>query len=82
MKRLEYREVVRVLGTDENRTFALSLYREAGFTGDCFATKTAARVSLAEALIALEDRLEPGRRQTDREAIRGVRRRLEVELWP
>lgn len=73
-----------MLPDDEARLAAMSRYRAAGFTPDAFAHRRPARSAALEALIEAEDwyeRVHP-RRDQERLALRGVRRRLEVELWP
>lgn len=86
-----WRDVLAVLQDDETRSYALSRFRDAGFSADAFGHRRAAREALADALTRTEDWLEyrevdhPRRAhwyRPQREAIRGVRRRLEWELWP
>ena len=64
----------------------LDAYRAAGFSPDDFAASRAARATMAEALVRIEDWLELEPQSSwvarERRAIRSVRRRLERELWP
>ena len=73
-------DVLRVLQDDETRSQALGHYRAAGFTPDDFGRSRLARESMAQALTAVEDWLETAhpRRLAEREALRRVRRRVEV----
>jgi hypothetical protein len=84
-ERVAWPDVLRAVQSAKARERALVRYRTAGFTPDDFAAKRAAREAMADALTRTEDDLElnPGRdAQATRAAIRAVRRRLEVELWP
>jgi hypothetical protein len=69
-------DVVRALHRDATREAALARYREAAFTPDDFGHQRAAREAMADALTRAEDRCGSDDR------LRGVRRRLEWELWP
>ena len=77
-------EVLRCLSADETRSCVVQRLRQAGFTADDFASQRKARECVADALTAVEDRAETRRpkAQAERTAIRAVRRRLELELWP
>jgi hypothetical protein len=77
-------DVLRVVQGDETRSYALTRFRHSGFDADSFARLIAARVAAVDALTRTEDWLESKGPRTERErlAIRDVRRRLEVELWP
>lgn len=84
-------DVLRVLTADETRSYALNHYRHAGFTPDQFGHLRNARETLSDALTSTEGWLEmqsvDGRRrgeryESERIALREVRRRLELELWP
>lgn len=89
-----FADVLRAVQGDETRSYALGRYRAAGHSVDAFGTGSkgghrAAREAMADALSRTEDWLEvderrAGRdqRQAERLAIRDVRRRLELELWP
>jgi hypothetical protein len=81
--------VVAALHTDETRSYALSRFRDAGFSPDSFGRLRNAREAAADALAHAEDWLElreverPRRAhwyRPQREAIRAVRRRIELEL--
>jgi hypothetical protein len=77
---VEWRDVLRVLSSDETRAAVLARYRAAGFTPDDFATSGLARDAMADALTRAEDVLElqaGSVRAAMRAAIRAVRRRLE-----
>jgi hypothetical protein len=85
-----------VLPGDAARFGLVASVKASGFDADSFATKRRARELVADGLTRLEDRLEleaidaggygRGLRRAEltrqRETIRGVRRRLEQELWP
>ena len=75
-------EVLRALQTDRARSTALTRFREAGFSADDFGHVRKAREALAEALTRTEDMHAGPSSRPERVAIRDVRRRLEVELWP
>jgi hypothetical protein len=77
-----YRDVVRALQTNYARFLALGLYRRSGYVAKDFALRRAARAAMAGALIATEDALELRGSRSERESVRGVRRRLEWEVWP
>ena len=82
-KRFDWSDVLRVISTTKARERALRLYREAGFTPDQFGHVRSAREALSDALTRTEDWLElEGGHVRVRAAIRDVRRRLELELWP
>jgi hypothetical protein len=78
---IEYRAVVRVLG--EERSAVLGAFRAAGGSADRW--KRPDQEAMCDALTRGEDRLEGARgshAELERAAIRGVRRRLELELFP
>ncbi len=80
---LAWREVLGALQQDETRQAVVALYRQSGFQADDFGGRKA-RVAMVEILVSTEDALElehPGRR-VERDAIKAVRRRLEVEVDP
>lgn len=83
-KAVGYPDVLRVVQDDETRSYALRCFRDSGFSADSFAHRRAAREAMAGALTLTEDWLEAEhpRRVADRVALRGVRRALELELWP
>lgn len=86
-KRLEWREAIYPLSTDETRSYVVGQLSGAGFSVESFAHKTEARQVVADALTRIEDDLEPRARAGSkaaemRDAVRLVRRRLELELWP
>ncbi len=75
--------VLRCLGRDESRSWALNRIRNTGITGDSFGVKTSARRTVCETLIRLEDWLEASHPVwAERKSVRSVRRQLESELWP
>jgi len=84
--RLTWSDVLRVVQGSKTRQRVFDAYRARGFTPDDFATLKAARESMADALTRAEDWLEllPGKHavKAARSAIAGVRRQLELELWP
>jgi hypothetical protein len=83
MSLVTWPKVLRCLGRDETRSWALSQIRDAGITGDSFGSKTSARQTVCEVLIRTEDWLEGEHRQwPERDSIRKTRRQLEQELWP
>jgi hypothetical protein len=78
-------DVLRVIQEEPTRSTALARFRAAEFKADDFATRRNARESILEGLVSAEDALESARGEgatAARRAIRAVRRRLEVELWP
>jgi hypothetical protein len=78
-------DVVRVLQDAETRSYAVNALRDAGFSPDSFESQRKARETVAEALVRLEDQAELCRGSLAarrREAIRQIRRALELELWP
>jgi hypothetical protein len=92
---IRWPEVLGCLAEDETRSYALSRVRDAGFTADEFSSGDAsrgaararwrgAREAMADALTRTEDwlEMEHPRRERERHAIREVRRRLELDLWP
>ena len=81
--RLGWPDVLRVLQSDETRSCVLQWLREAC----CFSAErwhALDRRFVAIALGRAEDRLElrGGAARGERDAIRAIRRRLELELWP
>lgn len=81
---LGWSDLVRAVQSDEARFCFLDRYRAAGFTPDHFGHLRTARETAADALSRTEDMLEGmrgPRREEERQAIRVVRRRLELELW-
>ena len=78
--------VVRVMGKDDDAMrIALSRYRAAGFVPDSFGTQRLARELLCDCLTAYEDIVEHRRGAEWAEwksDVRGVREKLELELWP
>jgi hypothetical protein len=93
-KRPEWPEVLKAVPGDSDRQALVGKLRAAGFEVDAFRTSHVARALVSDALTRLEDALElgvidaggsgRGRRrellQGQREAIAGVRRRLESEI--
>jgi len=83
---LRWPDVLRAVVDDTARSVALSAYRARGFTPDDFGRLRAAREAMSDALSRVEGQLELARptpaRDRARSLVRGVRRRLEVELWP
>lgn len=81
---LGWGDVLRPLQRDEARSVALSLYRARGYSPDDFGRVRAARGAMADALSRTEDwlEIEHPRCETERAAVRRVRRALEQELWP
>lgn len=80
-----WREVLSALQDSETRSYAVSRIVDRGFSLDSLGHSTAARQTLAEALTAVEDMLEAkagSRASETRDRVRGLRRRLELELWP
>jgi hypothetical protein len=71
-----------VLLDDETRSYALSGFRQAGFSADDFGHLRKARENMAEMLTLAEDMVESRHPRRDRSAMRALRRRLELELWP
>ena len=80
-KRVTWPEVLRALPVDETRSYALGRFRDPCFSPDSFATRIESRAIVAEGMTRTEDWLELNRRPKQVEAIRAVRRRLELELW-
>lgn len=81
---LVWPDVLRAVQGDETRPALLGRYRAAGYGPDDFGRLRGAREAMADALTRTEDSLEGrhGRNvETERDRIRAVRRRLEVELW-
>lgn len=54
-------EVLRAVPRDETRSYALSRFRDSGFSADSFGHRRTAREALCEALIATEDWIEAER---------------------
>lgn len=82
-ERVSWREVVRVLQHDEARSLVMRLFNDSGYGPDDFASKPAARRSLADALSKAEDMLETlgGGARAHRLEVQAIRRRLEREMW-
>jgi hypothetical protein len=83
VKRVTWPDVLRA--AQGSRDSVLAAYRAAEFGSEDFARLRPAREAMADALTRAEDRLETKRgavNAAEREAIRGVRCRLELELWP
>ena len=82
---IAWSDVLRVIQDEPTRSRALARFRAAEYKADEFATRRNVRESILEGLVSAEDALEmsPGAGATaSRRAIKAVRRRLEVELWP
>lgn len=82
--RVRWPEVLRVVQGDAERLAVASALRDSGFSADSFATRIAARRSVCEALVRVEDRLEMRRgmgARLERLEVQRVRRRLELEVW-
>src|SRR5687767_5297043 len=82
---VKWSDIIAVIPDPENRSYALQAFRDAGFSADSFGHERMARELVAEGLTRLEDQLElrgSPKLATQRLAIREVRRRLELELWP
>jgi hypothetical protein len=89
-----WRELLRGLPAGKTRLEVLGRFKAAGFTADQFemasvgrgaATRRGARIAMADALTRVEDQLElrsGGRPSRLREALKGLRRRLEWEVFP
>ncbi len=80
-------EIIAALGIDDDaRLAAMGRYRTAGWTPEDFAGQWGARRAMAESLTYAEDQIEKKvdcpRLRAARSALRDVRRRLELELWP
>ena len=82
-KRLSWPDVLRAAPRDETRSYVLTRFREAGFTGDSWSERKA-REKMASILTAAEDWIEATHPnwKGDREPLRVARRQLELELWP
>lgn len=81
---ITWRDVSACLEGVEARSRAMSQYKAAGFTADDFGHLRLPRETMASVLTQVEDWLEsehPGRKR-EREVIKVIRRRLEVELEP
>jgi hypothetical protein len=80
--RLGWSDVLRVVQEPKALALALSRFKGAGFTPDEFNHSKTARIMMCETLTRVEDWLEMEKpRSPDRDAVKGVRRRLELELW-
>jgi hypothetical protein len=79
-----WRDVLRVVQDEQTRSEVVTRFRASGFTADDFGHERKAREALTETLVWVEDKLESRGYWTkaERAQIRGVRRRLELELWP
>ena len=82
--RVSWPDVLRCLGRDESRSYALDRIRDRGFSGSSCGDRFALRSTrdlVAGALTATEDWLELTHpRWPERQSIRDVRRRLEMEV--
>ena len=81
---LLWSDVLRVIQADPTRSNVLNQFRGSGFSADSWCLRPA-REKMAGLLTAAEDRLEHqagGSRAEERQAIRALRQRLELELWP
>lgn len=83
---IDWRDVVSILPTDEERELAARPILTAGFSRDDVRSSHKCREILLEALIRIEDARELARdteaRREARSTLRTLRRRLETELWP
>lgn len=81
MSMVTWRMVLGVLQHDETRSYALKLYRDAGFSPDSFRVSPQARTACREALTRTEDYWELAHPRMPRvgAVIREVRRALEAE---
>ena len=79
-------DVLAAVQDDAARSTIVRSLAEAGFSIDNFARANHAREIVCTCLSRYEDQLEcmhHGKlRAVERDAVRSVRRRLEVELWP
>lgn len=79
-------DVVRAVPDPSTRSRLASAIREAGFSLDSLPTRSAARGALADALTREEDRIELRRscpaQRAELDALRALRRAIEVEVWP
>lgn len=85
VRRVTWPEVLAAVQGDAERFAVTSRLREGGFSADSFARLIDARVTVAEALVRVEDQLEERRGSVaarERSRVQAVRRRLELELWP
>lgn len=83
--RVTWPDVLAAVQDDETRSGIVRRLGDAGFLVDAFANQRTARIIVCERLVAYEDRLEAasGARLAPRGlAVRTLRRRLELELWP
>lgn len=82
--KVSWPRILSALGREQVRSIAVFGYRITGFSPDDFTSGIrAARESMADALTRTEDWLEINHPVwRERESIRGVRRELELELWP
>lgn len=84
-RRIEWKDVTGVLGSDPSRALVVASAADAGVTRDDFESSRRAREVYCTALTRLEDALESKttpRVEGERRGVREVRRRLEQELWP
>ena len=80
----EYRNVLQALADRDARSRVLAEFRRRGGTPDTWRLRST-REAMADALTRTEDAIElesRGRMTAERLALRGIRRRLECELWP
>lgn len=94
--RVSWPEVLRVLVGDAERSAAVARLTASGFSADSFGSLRRARETVAESLVRVEDALEldaaaaggagrgirRDRLPERRHAVRAIRRRLELEVWP
>ena len=82
---ITFAAVARAIGPfDAERTAVMARFRELGGTPDTWHER-ATREAMLAALVTVEDKAElesRGRMTPVRLAMRGVRRRLELDLWP
>jgi hypothetical protein len=78
-------DILRAVQDEKARSSVSNVLRDAELTPDQFGSNRKARELVADQLTRVEDELEPRRGKraaAERLAIRDVRRRLELELWP
>jgi hypothetical protein len=78
-----YADALRAIPRDETRLRLLAFLTDAGFRPVDIDTARPPREGLLEAMVRTEDWLELERpKWPERDALKAVRRSLEVELWP